>query len=62
MITAIGETILILLLLGGLVYFLLDSTALLEWMARWVVAIIIMILFGFFIAIGIHYANIMFGW
>jgi len=59
---AAGEIILVLLLLGGLVYFLLDSTAVLEWMAGWIAAIIAMVLFGFFIAIGIHYANIMFGW
>jgi len=56
------EVMLVLLLTGGLVYFLLDSTAVFEWMARWIAAITIMILFGFFIAIGIHYANIMFGW
>ena len=56
------EIVLVLFLLAGLVYFLLDSTAVFTFIAQWVVAIAILIFLGSFIAIGIHYTDMIFGW
>lgn len=58
----VGEVIFILLLLGGLVYFIFDSNDLLKWMMGWVALAIILIFLGFGIGIGIHFAKIVLGW
>ena len=61
------EIALILLLLAGLSYFLFDATAVFAFAvfaftAQWAAIIAILIFFGFFVAIGIHYTDMMFRW
>jgi len=56
------EWSLVIVLIAGLMYFLLDSTALFEWIERWLAAILVLLGIGFVLGIGIHLANITFGW
>ncbi len=52
----------IVVLLGALQYFLLDSMAIFNWLLQWTAAVLIIIFFGFLMGIGIHLVNITFGW
>jgi len=56
------EIILLTLLVGGLFYFLFDSTAIFICVTQWTGIIVVLIFLGFVVSIGFHFAKIVFGW
>jgi hypothetical protein len=56
------EWLLIITLVGGLSYFIFDSMRIFKDFGLLILNLIILIGCGFFIGIGVHLANITFGW
>ncbi len=62
MLELFAEMFVILLLVGGMLYLVLDAKAVITWLVASVCSVILLVVAGFFMGIGIHYTNLFFGW
>lgn len=60
--TLFFEVVLIFMLLAGLLYFVFDVEEIIIKAAGYVLFAVVLVISGFFIGIGVHWANVVFGW
>ena len=60
--TLFFEIVLIFVLLAGSLYFIFDVEKIIIKAASYVLFAVVLVIFGFFIGIGVHWANVVFGW